>query len=85
MNIADRLRNMTAGAGIVTRERHRIAIERAIRAMESALNEVEKGPDRAEIAADELRVSIRALESLLGHIDVESLLDEIFSSFCIGK
>lgn len=84
-NIADRLRSMTAGAGIVTRERHRIAIERAIRAMESALNEVEKGPDRTEIAADELRVSIRALESLLGHIDVESLLDEIFSSFCIGK
>lgn len=84
-NIGDRLRSMTAGAGIVTRERHRISIERAIRAMESALNEVEKGSDRAEIAADELRVSVRALESLLGHIDVESLLDEIFSSFCIGK
>ena len=83
--IGRRLRGKTANAGIVTRERHRIAIERAIRAMESALIEVEKGPDRADIAAEELRIAIRALESLVGRVDVESLLDEIFSSFCIGK
>ena len=83
--MAARLGKMTASAGIVTRERHRISIERAIRAMESALNEVERGPARAEIAAEELHVAIRALESLVGRVDVESLLDEIFSSFCIGK
>ena len=83
--MAARLGKMTASAGIVTRERHRISIERAIRAMDSALNEVERGPARAEIAAEELHVAIRALESLVGRVDVESLLDEIFSSFCIGK
>ena len=83
--IGQRLTERTASAGIVTRERHRLAIQRAIRAMESARVEVEKGATRAELAAAELRVAIRALEALVGRVDVENLLDEIFSSFCIGK
>jgi tRNA modification GTPase len=53
--------------------------------MESARLEVEKGARRTEIAAEELRQAIRALGSLVGRVDVEALLDEIFSSFCIGK
>lgn len=84
-DIGKRLSRRTAGAGIVTRERHRLAIERAIRSLESARLEVEKGAERTEIAAEHLRLAIRALESLVGRVDVESLLDEIFSSFCIGK
>jgi tRNA modification GTPase len=83
--IETRLLQRSAGAGLMTRERHRQAIERAIRAMESVLLEVEKGAERAELAAAELRVAIRALETLVGRLDVEDLLDEIFSSFCIGK
>ena len=83
--IGARLQQRSAGAGLVTRERHRLAMERAIRAMESARLEVEKGAARAELAAAELRVAIRALEALVGRVDVENLLDEIFSSFCIGK
>lgn len=83
--IATRLEQMTEGAGIVTRERHRQFIISAIGAMESARVEVDRGPARTEIAADELRVAIRSLEGLVGRIDVENLLDEIFSSFCIGK
>ena len=83
--IGDRLQTRVAGAATVTRERHRLALERSIGAMESARVEVERGADRAELAAAELRVAIRALESLVGRIDVENLLDEIFASFCIGK
>lgn len=83
--IGVRLLARSAGAGLVTRERHRLAIERAIGAMESARVEVERGATRAELAAADLRVAIRALEALVGRVDVENLLDEIFSSFCIGK
>jgi len=46
---------------------------------------MEAGPDLYEIAAAELRQAIRALEVLVGRVDVENLLDEIFSSFCLGK
>ena len=74
-----------AGIGIATRERHRLAMTRAIAAMEEAQLRIDMGPDMADLAAEELRTAIRALDSLVGRVDVENLLDEIFSSFCIGK
>ena len=43
------------------------------------------GEESADVAAEEIRTAIRALDSLVGRIDVESVLDEIFSSFCLGK
>lgn len=83
--ISQRLQSRAATAGSLTRERHRIAIVTAIGAMESTRAEVLRGPQRTELAADDLRRAIRALDSLTGRIDVEDLLDDIFASFCIGK
>ncbi|MFV0514592.1 MAG: tRNA uridine-5-carboxymethylaminomethyl(34) synthesis GTPase MnmE [Jhaorihella sp.] len=75
----------SAGAGIATRERHRAAMDRAACSLDVVRGLLDHGPDRYDIAADELRSAIRALESLVGRIDVETLLDEIFASFCLGK
>ncbi|OOY13871.1 tRNA uridine-5-carboxymethylaminomethyl(34) synthesis GTPase MnmE [Thioclava marina] len=83
--IEERLSGLSAGAGVMTRERHRVAMERAFGALESARDEVLRGSDRSELAAESLRQATWALEALLGRVDVENLLDEIFSSFCIGK
>ncbi|MDZ4097473.1 MAG: tRNA uridine-5-carboxymethylaminomethyl(34) synthesis GTPase MnmE [Methylophilaceae bacterium] len=80
--IEKRLSSRSGTAGTMTRERHRIAIMTAIRALESASSQIEAS---AELAAEELRVGIRALDSLIGRVDVEDLLDDIFTSFCIGK
>jgi tRNA modification GTPase len=41
--------------------------------------------DTPELAAEEIRNATRSLDSLTGRIDVEAVLGEIFSSFCIGK
>lgn len=79
------LAKRTAGAGIVTRERHRLAINTALAALQSARVEVDRFLPVVEIAAEDLRVASRSLEVLLGRIDVEALLGEIFASFCIGK
>jgi tRNA modification GTPase len=38
-----------------------------------------------EIAAEELRGATSALESVIGRVDAERILDDIFSSFCLGK
>ena len=73
-----------AGAATITRERHRLAVLAAVGALERARSEVETG-GRAELAAEQLRGAIRALESLVGRVDVEQILGEIFASFCIGK
>lgn len=79
--LADRV----SGAGIVVRERHRVAATKAAEALRAGLAEIARGPDRVEFAADELRSAVMALDSLIGRVDVEDLLDEIFASFCIGK
>jgi len=83
--IRTRLENRVAGAGAINRARHLAAVGDAIRALESARDEVLAGPGRAEFAAEELRRATDALDSLIGRVDVENLLDEIFASFCIGK
>ncbi|MCY1126432.1 tRNA uridine-5-carboxymethylaminomethyl(34) synthesis GTPase MnmE [Frigidibacter sp. RF13] len=83
--LTERLGAQAQGAGLMIRERHKLAALRAIEALESARNEVRAGSGRTELAAEDLRRAIRALDSLVGRVDVEDLLDEIFASFCIGK
>ncbi|MGL6209998.1 MAG: tRNA uridine-5-carboxymethylaminomethyl(34) synthesis GTPase MnmE [Paracoccaceae bacterium] len=83
--IGDVLGQRVASASVMTRARHRVAIERAIEAMESAQAEVWKASGRIELVAAELWTAIRCLDQLVGRLDVEMLLDEIFASFCIGK
>ncbi|SIO19965.1 tRNA uridine-5-carboxymethylaminomethyl(34) synthesis GTPase MnmE [Vannielia litorea] len=68
-----------------THARHRAALQTASSALRDARIEVEAGPERAELAAEELRTALRRIEALTGRIGVEDLLGEIFSSFCIGK
>ncbi|WP_372886568.1 tRNA uridine-5-carboxymethylaminomethyl(34) synthesis GTPase MnmE [Shimia sp.] len=72
-------------SGVATRERHRVAMMRANDSLAAVHAVLDLGPEQYEIAAEELRSAIRALDSIVGRVDVENLLDEIFSSFCIGK
>lgn len=82
--IADRLSSRVAGSSLLVRERHLVAIRRAVERLEGVATGLAQG--RAlELMAEDLREATFAVEALVGRIDVESLLDEIFSSFCIGK
>ena len=72
-------------AGLVTHERHRDAMLRALSVLQSSVQLVGAGPEHYDIAAEEMRAAIRSLEAVVGRVDVENLLDEIFSSFCLGK
>lgn len=83
--ISKRLSGRLAALGVATRERHRMAMVRALAALGEAEVQLQLGPDMYDLAADDMRQAIRALESLVGRVDVENLLDEIFSSFCVGK
>ena len=44
-----------------------------------------KFEDDLELISEEFRLATKYLGKITGHVDVEDLLDEIFSSFCIGK
>ena len=68
---------------VVTRERHRKALEETLEALDRAAKEGHAG--REDIIAEELRLASRALGRLTGRVDVEDILDVIFRDFCIGK
>jgi len=72
-------------SAVITHQRHRSAIERAILALESAQIALERGGEAGELVAEDIRRAVRAMESLVGKVDVETLLAEIFARFCIGK
>jgi len=69
-----------AESPVITRARHRAAVEAAREAIRAAVRE---GP--LELRAEELRHAADALGRITGRIDVEDLLDVIFRDFCIGK
>lgn len=83
--IGDILQGRVASAGALVRERHRLAVASAIAALAEARAEVVRGDSRVELAAEHLRRAVRALDALVGRVDVDDLLGEIFASFCIGK
>lgn len=79
------LSDLAATAGMASRQRHRLAITQAFDHLNAAGAILQMGVDKYEIVAEELRSAIWSLDSLIGKVDVEDLLDNIFSSFCIGK
>lgn len=83
--IGMRLESRASLAGLAIRERHRIAMARALDSLQRAASQLESDSNLAEIAAEEVRSAIRALDSLAGRVDVEHILDDIFANFCIGK
>ena len=71
-----------AGAsGLLARARHREAFEAAAAALESSL----EADLPVEIVAEHLRAARFALDRLIGTVDVEDILGDVFLRFCIGK
>ena len=83
--IGEILHARVGSAGALVRERHRVAVIAAIAALAEARAEVVTRDSRVELAAEHLRAAVRALDTLVGRVDVDDLLGEIFASFCIGK
>ena len=83
--VSDKLAGIGDSSSLLIRERHRIAVDRALDALALAQSNLQHSEVEAEILAEYIYNAIRSLDSLVGRIDVEAILDEIFSSFCLGK
>lgn len=79
------LRDRVGTIGVAMRERHRIAMLQAVEYLDDAQVALASGVFMEDLVAEDIRSAGRAIDSLLGRIDVEDILGEIFSSFCIGK
>lgn len=69
-----------AEPALLTRQRQRGAAAQAV----AALDRAAAAPE-TELIAEDVRLALRALERLVGRVDVEDVLDELFAGFCIGK
>jgi tRNA modification GTPase len=69
---------------LVTRARHRRALERALEEIDQFLDALRQEVP-AELAATHLRAAAHALESLVGAVTPDEVLGQVFASFCVGK
>lgn len=77
-----------SGAGSVSIASVLVSHERDREALLGAAMSLGRAKERLsepEMAAEDLRTVSYALERLLGRMDAESVLDHLFSAFCIGK
>ena len=76
----------TADEGaVITRARHRRHVELAANALDRFVMRSGQGYMALDMAAEELRLAASELGRITGAVDVEDVLDVLFSDFCIGK
>jgi tRNA modification GTPase len=69
---------------VVTRARHRAALDRALLELDAFWDARGRGVDAAA-AATHLRAAVLALDDLIGAVTPEDVLDRVFAEFCVGK
>ncbi|WP_397381778.1 tRNA uridine-5-carboxymethylaminomethyl(34) synthesis GTPase MnmE [Prosthecobacter sp.] len=89
--LRDAIRDVIATAGplavdhpIAINARHKAAFERSAERLQAARAALEHN-EAPEFIALEIREALQALGDVIGQVDVERILDVIFSTFCIGK
>ncbi|MBC6443626.1 MAG: tRNA uridine-5-carboxymethylaminomethyl(34) synthesis GTPase MnmE [Rhodobacteraceae bacterium] len=78
------LGNRASHARSAVRTRHRLAMENSNTYIQKAVNLLDQDAD-AELIAQEVRCALMSVDAVTGKVGVEDILDEIFSSFCLGK
>ena len=72
-------------SGVLINKRHKKVIKNTIWYLELVCADLKSSDVQIELVAENLRLAIMELDFLVGKINVEDVLGDIFSSFCIGK
>ena len=83
--IAERLLKKTSLDVVAIRERQIKGLHAANALLANVMVLTEQKPLAFELACQELYFALTELDFVFGKIDIEGVLDEIFSSFCLGK
>ncbi|KKM19438.1 hypothetical protein LCGC14_1655660 [marine sediment metagenome] len=88
-NMLDEVRNELVSrvvpSAVSANIRHRQALEDGLSSLESACASLMTEPVHSELVAESLRSARFSLETVIGKVGIDDLLDEIFSRFCLGK
>ena len=76
--------NLRPESAVAINTRHRDCLRRALEACDRATATMSNGLAPEYVAVD-LKDALHALGEVLGAVDVEQILDSVFSQFCIGK
>lgn len=71
------------GEGVISNERHIYALQEALQCVKDAESEYDATP--SECVLENVRNALSALGRITGKSVSESIVDEIFSRFCVGK
>jgi tRNA modification GTPase len=76
--------NLRPESAIAINTRHRDCLRRALESCDRARTALGEGLSGEFVAVD-LDQALRAVGEVIGVVDVEQILDSVFSQFCIGK
>ena len=79
-----RKQNLRPESAVAINTRHRDCLRRALEACDLARAAMGQGIS-PEYAAVDLDEALRAIGEVVGVVDMEQILDSVFSQFCIGK
>lgn len=83
--ISNRFESRTVEDFVAIRQRQIDGLQAALASLKETSSLLARSPVPFELAAQELYFSLSSLDFVFGKVDIESVLDEIFSSFCLGK
>ena len=84
IKMTDSFRAVIGVEVIAINARHTQAVGHALASLIAARKSLDTG-NSMELIASDLRGALEAFGDIVGRIDHEKILDELFSSFCIGK
>ncbi len=79
-----RQQNLRPESAVAINTRHRDCLRRALESCDRARTALGQGVSPEFVAID-LDEALRAVGEVIGVVDVEQILDSVFSRFCIGK
>jgi tRNA modification GTPase len=79
-----RKQNLKPESTLAINVRHRDCLRRALESCDQASTALGQGVSQEYVAMD-LNEALRAVGEVIGVVDVEQILDSVFSQFCIGK
>lgn len=82
---ADALQPETGEDSVAINARHAQALKEARACLAAAAEKLSAGGEDSVLLASDLRGALEAFGRIAGRVDHESVLDELFASFCIGK
>jgi len=84
-HITNEVSNRVTGSSLLIRQRHLEVIEKARNNLIQTLEGLQDKTFPGELVAADLRFAVVSLDELIGRVDIEQVLGEIFAGFCIGK